>query len=722
VLGRPVGGSWAALFASAALLAGMALAGCQAVPGRSSGTSSAPVVQELECRAKAYPCSLEEVPEEILRRSEELSLQADAMIGRGEPINDVAAFLQAQDGVVELTSDAFAVRFRLDGGRPFWVMHPDALGPVNVESGAAAAQAPWFEPPARPPAAPRPETDEASADPRHVAGGNDKPKRALVLSPWLWEFGATDDGAAVRQTLDQTRDYEGNVTYVANGTKTAFNVNVESFKGWKDYDVVHVVAHGYRVCDDAGCRALIGVHELPGGLLSYFTPDRGFALELKPVAKAFGTEVLSGNGRSLLFLNADFFVNEYPGGLADTLVFFNACKTAGTQATDLSDAIRGTSSVFVGWNESVSWEHAHAVGVDLFSTLTGGWTVDHAYEDLGPLQQDGSVDPAAHLIVDGRADGGDLRIREIVWLLDPALEGPLFDGALVGIDGTMNDGGPDSVPYEVQIDGFAESEVGGLQLHVAVDDQEVQRPLADATFLGEGKWQIEGLIPLGEDLAEERPATMKAWLDLPDGGQSRDHFNVRLVGPGCLTGTWVIDKALYHQDLDNLLASIPGADALPLTGDIVLEFAPATGSQEGDPVTVRFQGDPTLSGPAATKFVSGITLTTTSADGDVLAINLYVDFSGFATGLYTTPEANVLLIHPDPDLPVGDDWLLTDVRATVNGQSIPDSPLPASLTQLLAGGPLPVGAKAVYTCTDANTLEISPENSMRVITYRRAGS
>ena len=723
MLGRRGRQSWAALLASAALLSTIALAGCQAVPAGSGGRSPEPVARELECRVKAYPCTLEEVPFEVIQRSEALSLEADSMIERGQPIAEVAAFLQAQEGVVDLTSDNLAVRFRLDGGRPFWVMDPAALEPVAVESGAARPQAPWFEPPAPAPAAPRPGLDEEPpADLQHIAGGNDKPKRALVLSPWLWEFGASDDGAPVRQILNQTRDYEGNVTYVSNGTKTSFNVNVDSFKGWGAYDVVHVVAHGYRVCDDAGCRALIGVHELPGGLLSFFTPERGFVLELQPVAKAFGTEVLSGNGRSILFLNADFFVNEYKGGLADTLVFFNGCKTAGTQATDLSDAIRGTSSVFLGWNESVSWSHAKATGVELFSTLTGGWTVDHAYEDLGPLQQDSNVNPQAHLIVDGRADGGDLRIREVVWLLDPALEGPLFDGALVAIDGTMGDGAPDSAPYEVQVDGFAESEVSGVLIHVAVDGKEVQRPLADASFLGDGKWLIEGLIPLGEDLTEERQATMKAWLALPDGGQSVDEFDVRLVGAGCLTGTWVVDKALYTQHLDELLSGIPGVDALPVTGAIVLEFAPTTGSVDGDPVTVRFQGDPTLSGPAATKFVSGISLKTRSATGDVLDIHLYVDFTGFATGLYTTPEPNVVIIQPDPNLPAGDDWFLTDVRATVNGQSLPDSPLPPSFAQILAGGPLPVGAKAVYTCTDTNTLEISPENSMRVITYRRAES
>lgn len=491
-----------------------------ATPPASPGTPP-PTPPSLECEAQAYPCSLGEVPQNVLERSDALGNQVGQKLEDGDSAADAEIWLKEQPGMAEVEADDMAVRFRLDGGRGVWVLSKEALAQnVGGASASAAATVSKVTPVSRHYIA-----GGGFDSLHHIVGGDTEQKRALVLSPMLHDFTDADDGAQVAAILEGTRGYENGVTYLANPTIDSMNVGVENFRGWRDYQVIHVVSHGARLCKKAPCRAVIVARELPGTVGSPQQPERALELE------ATGGELCKAvGGRTFLCLAADFFRHEYRGGLENTLVFFNACETYGSEATDLGDAIRGTTSVYLGWSEPVSSESAHAAALKLYAELSGkGVPLASAYDALDGLENDQSG-PAV-LTVGKRQAGGDLRIRDVVWLRHPDTEEILSSADEVEIDGTEGDGDNDAVPYLVQVDGLTAEEASGVLLHVSVDGEEAEpMPVSSGAGNDQDEWLVSGEIALGYDLKAAKSVTFRAWIELPSGGRSEHQTPATLSG------------------------------------------------------------------------------------------------------------------------------------------------------------------------------------------------
>jgi hypothetical protein len=352
-----------------------------------------------------------------------------------------------------------------------------------------------------------------------------------VLSPYQWDFGDSDDGAAVAAQLESMPDYAGNVVHIANATSSATDVSVDNFQGWQGLDVVHVVSHGFRVCAQGTCRAVIAAHSVPNGLADLITNrTRGLDLEV-----SVGPDD-SLRPRHHVLLGADFFRAEYPRGLDDAVVFLNGCATFGQGATDLADAIRGQTSVVLGWDQTVATTAAHDAGVAVFNELGGnGRTVGDALEELGPLATSLTTDRAgrpitSNLSSSGRKAGGDLRIRDIVQLSNAAGTGPLTDGSEVAIVGMAQDGLADSVAWQVLIDGIEPAAAAAL-VRVTIDGHAAM-PVAVSTgsMQAPNSWLISGTVQLGSDFVEEHEAPFEAVLELPEGGLSTTTVTAIIVG------------------------------------------------------------------------------------------------------------------------------------------------------------------------------------------------
>lgn len=511
------------------VLVAFAGAACS-TPAPSPGTL--PPTPSLECEAQGYPCSLGEVPPKILEQSDALGDQASQRLDEGGSTADLEIWLKTQPGLAEVEADDMAVRFRLEGGRGVWVLRKEALAQnVGDASASVAATANDVTPVNRRLtldggsfATPASAFALARVSLHHIVGGDTEQKHALVLSPMLHDFADTDDGAPVAAILESTRGYENGVTYLANPTIDSTNVGVESFRGWRDYQVIHVVSHGARVCKKSPCRAVIVARELPGTVASPEQPERALELE------AIGGELCKAvGGRTFLCLDADFFRHEYPGGLVDTLVFFNACETYGSEATDLGDAIRGSTSVYLGWSEEVSSESARAAALKLYAELSGkGVPVGSAYDALDGSEDDPSG-PAV-LTVGKRQAGGDLRIRDVVWLRHPDTKEILSESDEVPIDGTEGDGENDAAPYLVQVDGLKPEEASGVLLHVSVDGEEAEPKPVSSGARDDDQWLVSGEFPLGYDLKGAKSVTFRAWIELPSGGESDEQTPATLTG------------------------------------------------------------------------------------------------------------------------------------------------------------------------------------------------
>lgn len=486
-----------------------------------------------ECGADGYPCSLDKVSRSVLERGEALADELVALLGKGQSMADVLAFIRAQAGVVDAASSEVAIRFRLAGGRDVFIFQPAALSPVTA-SGArvTAANRPARE-------APREVTREVA---KLVAGESTDTKRALVLSPFKYFFAPDDDGAPVAQLLENTRGYAGNVTYLENATETSATVGIQQFAGWQAFDVIHVTSHGARVCDVNRCTSVI----LSGDIYSN-------AEDLLKITEAgVNTARVAGSDAKLLTLSPEFFKQKYPAGLDRKIIFFNACQTYGEAGSALSDVLLGQQSVFLGWTDVVENDAARNAALALFQNLSAsGITVDAALDALGGLginhHSDDGREVNAVLLLDRGVNTG-LRLREVVTLERPNGGGKLFANNTVEAVGTAQDGTADMVPYQVLIEGIPADQQDAAIVQFRVNGHSsTPQAVTIGERVGETGWRLTGQIPF-IDVAPEQVVEMVATVQLPEGGTSEHRVSVKLTaGAGAGAETWV-GEAVSHFD------------------------------------------------------------------------------------------------------------------------------------------------------------------------------
>jgi hypothetical protein len=282
-------------------------------------------------------------------------------------------------------------------------------------------------------------------------------------------------------------------------------------------------------------------------------------------------------------LDADFFRIHYPAGLKDTLVFLNACQSFGPQATDMVDAIKGNTSVVFGWSETVDSHDAAAAAVALYKALAErGYPAQVAYDELGSLKVGTAQPPlsAPTLLLAGRTEGGDLRIREVVYLLNPATGQILTPSDLVSIQGAENDGTPDAAPFLVRIDGVKQELSADMMVHVSIDGKEtVPVALTSGQRNDEDQWTLSGIVPLSYDLTQETPVQFRAWVNLHDGGESKHESGATLTGGEPIMGfEWQLDAVATAGFTEN----IPKLE-WSSTARLTLRFAPGQAVSEPHP-------------------------------------------------------------------------------------------------------------------------------------------
>jgi hypothetical protein len=404
-----------------------------------------------------------------------------------------------------------------------------------------------------------------------------------VLSPFYWDFGDLDDGPSVAAILSGTRGYENGVTFQSNQQESSSNVDLNSFMGWGEYQVIHVATHGTRICRDGTCRAMLVV-----GLLENLLPDgpgtkveKLHGLGFRGLTYAEGEET----GREFVVLSADFFRHHYQGGLDNALVFLNACQSFGPQATDLVDAIQGSTSVVFGWTETVYEDDAFAAAVALYRALSeGGYPAKIAYDNLGELKTGDAVpgQDAPRLLVSERPAGGDLRIREVVTVLNPGSGEILSATDLVPIQGTQGDGIPDAAPFLVRVDGVKPELAGEMMVHVSIDGAESDPvPLSGGQADDEDQWIVGGVVPLSYDLTEATPVTIRAWVNLHDGGESQHEAGATLAGGEPIMGT-VWEMEAVHTSGWTAASGVPHTP-YTATAHLTLRFPPGQSAAEPRP-------------------------------------------------------------------------------------------------------------------------------------------
>lgn len=487
----------------------LTVTGCGGSSSTSDTVIPTPPGSILDCDMAGMPCALSDVPLAVLERSDDLADNVANLLNDGMSLVEVLDWISHQDDVVDAQADDTALRFRVEEGRYVWILTQEALAPVLSASLQSVGPA------SLKPADPRFATTVSGQE--DVVGQDPVEKSALSLAPFKYEFTYADDASTVAAILSGTRGYSNSVVLLENQTRTSATVGISNFKAWNDFDVIHVSSHGATICDvNDHCSTVI-----------YTGDTYGSASELLTLTElGVSTARIVGDGRSLFAVGADFFKANYPTGLSDSLVYISACETLGIGDNDVAGALLGDHAAYMGWSQPVLSNASQAAAATFYSHASEhGSTVTEAWSTLGPLQTNVYTNKKgkkiqAELLV-ATDDDHDLRIREVISLLDPDNGSLLTDGAEVSVVGTVGDGVNDSFRYRIQVDGVAEGQADLFVVHFAIDG--LDAPLmtaAEGEAISDTSWVLSGELPLGEDAQDGQMLELESWVELPEGGIS----------------------------------------------------------------------------------------------------------------------------------------------------------------------------------------------------------
>jgi hypothetical protein len=186
------------------------------------------------------------------------------------------------------------------------------------------------------------ESAASLVDPNEVGNTN-----VLIASPFLFQFGATDEGAGLNTLYTSSTCPKYNVTYLTN---TAFTVDV--VKTMSNYGVIHVATHGDTYYN---------------GILSLWTDKFGWSVPGSQVVFLTGQTATVANkvtynvdlaaGR-LAIVSGYYgilpsFISTYGGAYPNSLVFIGACRS--TFNTTMQNAFLGKGAgTYLGFSEYVA--------------------------------------------------------------------------------------------------------------------------------------------------------------------------------------------------------------------------------------------------------------------------------------------------------------------------------------------------------------------------------
>jgi hypothetical protein len=404
---------WAALGALVVLIGLVSTACSDSGPTAESATedtgstvadaSPPAVATELDCVTRDYPCSWSEATPEAVSRTDVILQTAAALLSAGESVADVAARIEAADGVVAVGFDEIGINFRVDGGLPAIVdFDPTGTGTLlgaappppadGMLPSLALAQSGAF-------AGCGPADDEADGV-RGVSRAPDLDRKALILSPW--QFGLPWDLDSITDNLlapgsRYLAENGGSVIQHASWSSgesvleaSAGNVVPAHFCGWEKYDTIILLTHGRALCsggtevDPTGClttfsvgrysenleelKALVGgAQGVTVGTSHYGDLLRTLSVSEKQACYEALERLLYPEGTSdacfqklpepkySVSITTDFFRANYPDGLPDRVIFLAACQ--GMKLRDVAAALgRGQNGIIMGFDKiSTVW-------------------------------------------------------------------------------------------------------------------------------------------------------------------------------------------------------------------------------------------------------------------------------------------------------------------------------------------------------------------------------
>jgi len=529
----------------------------EAIPSADSGN------EEMRCQEMGYPCSYAEADQERVDRSFAVMDLADKIYAANGNAVAVAQRLKEEPDVVELYYDERGVWYRVEGAPPMVFLHPEAFQ-VNENLSYQEEQHKLAARVNRRPVLPEPDGPVGENPP-----GEKARKNALFVAPFAWHFG-TDVHDGVIPLLKETRDYScpecvtllemsNNPEEKVNSESPTAGPSIEQFQNWENYDLIHVLAHGYQFCPGqsvttSGNPVVSGDREdLPentGGIVKGSEVREGECVTFIQTGHYLKEEAIGDNNGAVKgvawaykpgdkawreVVTSDFFRSQYPEGLDDAIILFSSCQ--GLRGDDLAQSLMGTNTAVLGWTDYVfAGSRAEPVAEKLFEELlVNGLRVSKAYEKTSgsSVHSQHSEDWFGAQLVMHK--DGDPRGREVVTLLHPASRVELEDGDSTVTQGVAKDGEEDHLYVAARIDGIDEEQSPEeFEVHITLNGEELSQtfPADSSKQVGEYSYMAQGAVELPYDVTNQENVTFEAWAELPETGDTR-HVLQEIKPLGC---------------------------------------------------------------------------------------------------------------------------------------------------------------------------------------------
>lgn len=491
---------------------------------------------ELDCERLGYACSYADANSDAVVRAEQL-LDDASQLTADDNLTNAVDFLEQQNDVVEVIYNESVVLFWVENAIPMILFHSD-IGPDY--SNTAGAQ--LLHKRAAPHALPNPIDDGPIGEQDE---GEQPTKRALLLSPMLWDFSG-DEINSISNLLSNHRDYQCagciDTRIVAENPLDAsvgqlqVGPGVNNFLSWQQYDLIHISTHGVQLCDveklGDGCFTLL----YSGGYRNNATFDNGPDAEYSPYPGVYyaRTAKTPENWRAEI-ISSDFFRSQYPSGLNDTLVIASACQTM--ISFDLADALLGENSTFLGWDESVNASNAANIFIQFYEYyvddgLRAKVSYDKALAFDGYPADGGPSGADANLIFRG---DDHTRGREVITIINPETQQATETDDILLSDGIAGDSENDELLIQFRVDGIdAEQDVSAFNIHLKINDEEIDNTLTATKQVSDYSYLTNlEIVELPYDVVNDNTKIdLEAWIELPTGGQTR-HLVEQAEPVGC---------------------------------------------------------------------------------------------------------------------------------------------------------------------------------------------
>ncbi|CAH8284987.1 hypothetical protein EV196_101140 [Mariniflexile fucanivorans] len=297
-------------------------------------------------------------------------------------------------------------------------------------------------------------------------GENRQNKKALVLAPYEWQFGASSDALVPLEKLKSNKNYRGGITSKSNPSKTNQLITIEDYLSFNDYDLVHLGTHGSQTCNVEGeiITMTSNCHTYIASGITFKTKERSRELreQFKNVSGLAFTP-------TEIFLTPAFFAAAYPN-VNNKLFVYSACQLG--QRGDIEnvfESILQNGQLFYWQNNVIAADAKKAFGSLYDRMLQYGETAPTAFENVPDVlkknlrtfeseeKRGDSIEVYTYLKM--ATKGNAMHIIEPISFIDEKTKKELQEGTVYPFEGVFEDDRPEEASFTLEFLGYTAQEM-----------------------------------------------------------------------------------------------------------------------------------------------------------------------------------------------------------------------------------------------------------------------